>query len=365
MCHITAQTKVNSILFILITRYIVLLIFLASFLFIELLLVAIPAKRVTLQDAKFKLCTIVRCLEFTEKTLSRAFFTKRSTQTKHSNAEHRNFTIDDICSVIKLLFSLSHPWSTRFENILQEPHYVALPKEGQLRIDDALNEMEAMDYREWNDEPLKSQREFYILGSALYFRKYLLASHLSKSDTLDIEAFLRINGIYLLIENKPVRELIVWREIYPNSFFSITNHNVQRNQSRWFLTIVARNQLFMAVILESRHRIDPTEPSSSSSSSSGYIGPSRFYIDEIQDTLDHLQANGIENLASTWLHANKRPEVCTDKWKIALKLINFDLFLDFAVERGIGCSKCCCFNGWCAWCRCFESWHDTINEYQC
>lgn len=285
--------------------------------FIELLLVAIPAKRVTLQDAKFKLSTIVRCFELTAKTLPQAFLPNRSAQ-KHGNDVHRNFAIDDICAVTKLLYSQSHPWNTRFEHILQEPHYVVLPKEGQLRIDDALNEMEAMDYREWNDEPLKSQREFYILGSALYFRKYLLASHLSKSDTLDIEAFLRTNGIYLLIENKPVRELIVWREIYPNSVCSYSSHNVQRNPSRWFLTIVARNHLFMAVILESRHRIDPSEPSSSSSA---YIGPSRFYIDEIQDTLDHLQANGIENLASTWLNANKRPEVCLRKWNIEWKFI--------------------------------------------
>lgn len=254
---------------------------------------------------------MVRCLEFTAKTLSQAFFTNSSAAQKHSNDEYINFAIDDICAITKLLFSLSHPWNVRFENILQEPHYVVLPKEGQLRIDDALNEMEAMDYREWNDEPLKSQREFYILGSALYFRKYLLASHLSKSDMLDIEAFLRTNGIYLLIENKPVRELIVWREIYPNSFCSYRNHNnVQTNQSRWFLSIVGRNQLFAAVIVESRHKINPDEPSSSSANVSGYIGPSRFYIDEIQDTLDHLQANGIENLANTWLNANKRPEVC-------------------------------------------------------
>lgn len=101
--------------------------------------------------------------------------------------------------------------------MLIESHYIPLPKEAQLRIDDALGEMEAMDYREWNDEPLKSHREFYILGSALYYRKYLLASHLPPSDLLDIETFLRINGIYMLLDNKLVRDMVVWREIYPKS----------------------------------------------------------------------------------------------------------------------------------------------------
>lgn len=63
----------------------------------------------------------------------------------------------------------------------------------------------------------------------------------------------------------------------------------------------------MAVILESRHSIDNNE--ASSSAVNHHTDPSRFYIDEIQDTLDHLQTGGVENLATTWLNANKRPEV--------------------------------------------------------
>lgn len=92
-----------------------------------------------------------------------------------------------------------------------------LPKEAQLRIDEALNELEAMDYREWNDEPLKSHREFYILGSALYFRRYMLASHLPIGDLLDLESFLRTHGILRLLETTKVRELVIWQQIYPHS----------------------------------------------------------------------------------------------------------------------------------------------------
>lgn len=207
------------------------------------------------------------------------------------------------------MLSSFSPLHAKLEDSLREGHYIPLPKEGQLRIDDALSEMEAMDYREWNDEPLKSHREFYILGSVIYFRKYLLASHLAKSELLDIEAFLRTNAIFLLIENRPVRELIIWQEIYPKSMINDNfglNEIINSNKSsRWFLTIVARGQLCMAVILESRY-LDPE--GISSSTTSDYIGPSRFYIEEIQDTLDHLQIDGVENLANMWLNANKRPE---------------------------------------------------------
>lgn len=280
----------------------------------ELLLTAIPAKRITLQDAKFRLNAIVRNFEFSSRFLSLAFTQDPPSifepdQESQHNDELKNFTIKDTCSIMKLMLSLTLPAQARFEDSLQESHYIPMPKEGQLRIDDALSEMEAMDYREWNDEPLKSHREFFIVGSALYFRKYLLASHLPKSDLLDIEAFLRTNAIYLFIENRPVRDLVIWREIHPKSmdgdnFTENRNGNSNRAQ-RWFLTIVGRNQLFMAVILESRHM---EIEGASSSTATDYIGPSRFYIEEIQDTLDHLQTGGVENLANTWLSANKRPE---------------------------------------------------------
>lgn len=104
-----------------------------------------------------------------------------------------------------------------FEQALLVPHYVPLPKEAQLRIDDALGEMLAMDYREWNQEPLKSHREFFIIGCALYFKSYLLASHLPPADLCDIEAYLRVFGIFNVIESQTVQDMVLWREIYPKS----------------------------------------------------------------------------------------------------------------------------------------------------
>lgn len=61
--------------------------------------------------------------------------------------------------------------------------------------------------------------------------------------------------------------------------------------------------MMLAVLLESRH--------DNSSDEQFFISPSPFYIEEIQDTLEHLRTGGIENLASTWVNSNKRPQVCT------------------------------------------------------
>lgn len=60
----------------------------------------------------------------------------------------------------------------------------------------------------------------------------------------------------------------------------------------------------MAVILESRQTTSGDEQLC--------ITPSPFYIEEIQDTLEHLRTGGVENLAVTWISSNKRPQVILD-----------------------------------------------------
>lgn len=68
------------------------------------------------------------------------------------------------------------------------------------------------------------------------------------------------------------------------------------------MAIIAYNQLLLAVVLESRNLSEPhqrIEP----------VFPSPFYIEEIQDTLAHLQSSGLEPLLNTWIACNKRPQV--------------------------------------------------------
>jgi len=168
-----------------------------------------------------------------------------------------------------------------------------LPKEAQLRIFDALSEMEAMDYRNWNDEPLTTHREFFIYGSALYFDGFLVASLLPPEVRVSVEGFLRCRGIFELLGAAPgirVREMYVWEEIVLPSA-----------TGRYFLTICTRNHLSLAVILKIFDAPDMAPDA--------VVGPSLFYIEEIQETLDHLVQCGIESLAMFWSVSNKRPEV--------------------------------------------------------
>lgn len=84
-------------------------------------------------------------------------------------------------------------------------------------------------------------------------------------------------------------------------FFNFSFDRIPKG--RWFLAVIARSHMLLAVILESRH--DNTTGSDVRSN----ITPSPFYIEEIQDTFEHLKTGGIENLASTWIQSNKRPQV--------------------------------------------------------
>lgn len=77
--------------------------------------------------------------------------------------------------------------------------------------------------------------------------------------------------------------------------------NFRIPKGRWFLAVCARHHTILAVILESRQTLSGDEQLC--------ITPSPFYIEEIQDTLEHLRTGGVENLAVTWISSNKRPQI--------------------------------------------------------
>lgn len=256
----------------------------------DVLLIAIRNDYASLEELEFKTHEIIRLFEFVNRNISENFYPQN----------HKEMVT--LCKILDFAFRMDIK-PPLFEKALLESHYIPLPKEAQLRIDDALSEMEAMDYREWNDEPLKSQREFFIIGSCLYYKEHLLASHIPPADLRDIESFLRLNAIFKILEIHNVKDLIVWREIFPSSC-EIRSSKSPPPQGRWFLAVVARSHMILAVILE--HRDDKTH-------NLERIGPSPFYIEEIQDTLDHLKTGGIELLASTWAKDNRRPQINRDE----------------------------------------------------
>lgn len=263
----------------------------------DVLLVALSAAHSTREAARARAAELAQCMQFVH---------QKQTLALTNPANHARWT--HVCRMVALLVRYAphaEQLQRRFEAQLPQSEWLPLPKDAQMRIDDALGEMEAMDYREWNGRPLQSHREFYVIGSAVWWAGWLLGTHLPPADLLDVERFLRVHGVLRMLSVRGVREMLVWQEVYPAS---VERGLVQQNyaygipQGRWFLACVARGQMLLAVLLEARHDSDLLVP---------HITPAPFYMEEMQDTFELLKAGGIETIAEAWMRCNKRPQVLT------------------------------------------------------
>ncbi|KAK2587178.1 hypothetical protein KPH14_002926 [Odynerus spinipes] len=281
----------------------------------ELFLIALPEKCCSLQEAVMLSADIVRTLEFTYQSLTKCF----TNQENHDYIDHFFFLIlqrllgiknsedntDNPKSETDLQSFTRNLENYKFKSTFSVAHFIHLPRDAQIQIDAALNEMEAMDYRDWNEDPMDCQRLYTILGSCIYHKCYLLGSHLPHEDLIEIHAFLRQNGLLNLVNTEPVKSLVIWKRVYP---LSCNRGNIDTHASnqplvpngKWFLLIVGYEHDLLAVLLESggcTAKYDDT------------TGPDVFYVEEAQETLKHIQKIGITTLAAKWITSNARPEV--------------------------------------------------------
>lgn len=66
------------------------------------------------------------------------------------------------------------------------------------------------------DDILNFQRLYTVIGCCLYYGGHLLSSHLQDNDLIEINAFLKLNGVLKLSTNIDLEKLIIWREIFLN-----------------------------------------------------------------------------------------------------------------------------------------------------
>lgn len=227
---------------------------------------------------------IVRVLNFTYGSLSKCF----AEEDNHSNLDHLFFLF---FSRLVDLAATSSPDSeaipcsiSEFGSTASVAHFIQLPRDAQFQIDAALNEMEAMDYRDWvckfsllifsysfdvpiyctahlkfclvqNEDPLDCQRLYTIIGSCLYHKNYLLGSHLPDEDLISVHSFLKEYGVLNLVRRESVKTLVIWKQVYPHiahleSSEEVYNHALIQN-GKWFLLVVGYEHDLLAVILES------------------------------------------------------------------------------------------------------------------
>ncbi|XP_014204314.1 protein inturned [Copidosoma floridanum] len=278
----------------------------------DLLLLSFPEKCCSKEEAIELAADVVCCLNFTNENISTCF----AGEENHFHLDHffyllfsrlcKNKTAANKLNLesIKSSTNTDEIKQCDFSFLLPAVESVNLPRDAQIQIDAALSEMEAMDYRDWNKDPLECQRLYTILGSCLYHRRYLLGSHLPTEDLTQVHSFLRRHGLINLMNSEQVKSLVLWKRIYPASCVNRKllweEENVYPLTDKWFLLIVGYGHDLLAVILESGGCTAVLEENS---------GPDIFYVEEAQDTLKHIRKIGIPMLAEKWINANAKPEL--------------------------------------------------------
>ncbi|KDR23314.1 PDZ domain-containing protein 6 [Zootermopsis nevadensis] len=233
----------------------------------EVMLLALPHSRCPLREAVQVTADLVHSLQFNYQTLSRAF----TNEEYHPALDHffslffarllssglwpsaqQSVFLQDIST------KAADPAPAQFEDLLPAAHWVPLPRETQVQLDEALSELESNDFGDLSEDSTGCQRLYTIIGTCFYHKGYLLASHLARTDLVDVHTFCRQQGLLHLGRSEPVRSLVLWREVFPASCnrglsetVPTTTSPYQLPQGRWFLLIVGKGQEMLVVLLES------------------------------------------------------------------------------------------------------------------
>lgn len=223
--------------------------------------------------------------------------------------------LENFCELFKLqILKNSNSKIPMFEQMFNFNVNVQLPKEIFLRINDSLSELEAMDYRNWNEDLMGVFGKFNVIGTCLFYKTFLICSHLNAVDMANVELFLRYHCLKMLYSSCSIKEIVIWQRVYPKIYQSFNVEN-DSEVNKIFLVIVAHGNLLMCVLLEengyhSNHIEEgsdlPEYSEADKKESANYL---IYYLEEIEDILDHLKIVGIENLTRIWINSQKRPQI--------------------------------------------------------
>ncbi|XP_066263056.1 protein inturned [Euwallacea similis] len=286
----------------------------------QLLLFMVPDERASVKEAVLMNSEITRFFEFTFNSVDEAFSNQRYIE--QIDRFMFRYLAKIICNTdwatteqfMEYQFELEDRSNCMFEQVMPVVPTLKLHDEAVTQIDDALSELEASDYREWNEDPLDCQRLFTILGSALFHSGYLLHSHLMQEDLVDVYNFCKNQGIVHLSQTEPVKSLVLWKEVFPRSCKSKFAGDVAVPQGGRYLLVVGTEKDFLAVIMEAGGATEPPEEN---------MGPDAFYVEEVQATLAHVQELGLSIVAERMLIANGGFMVATPMPPLSKKKTDF------------------------------------------
>uniref|UniRef100_A0A8C6R3K3 Protein inturned n=2 Tax=Nannospalax galili TaxID=1026970 RepID=A0A8C6R3K3_NANGA len=189
--------------------------------------------------------------------------------------------------------------------------WLTLPQEIKMDLDTALSDLEAADFAELSEDYYDMRRLYTILGSSLFYRGYLVCSHLPKDDLVEIAIYCRHYCLLPLAAKQRIGQLIIWREVFPRYHLQPSTSSdtevFQEPEGRYFLLIVGLRHYMLCVLLEA---------GGCTSKATGNPGPDCIYVDQVRTTLHQLE--GVDSRIDEQLATSPGPSLSSADWFLAV-----------------------------------------------
>ncbi|XP_042325361.1 protein inturned isoform X2 [Sceloporus undulatus] len=275
----------------------------------KLLVIGLPAESVPLSQLRNMITDVVRILTFMYSSLDSAF------------GQVENFSrLDHFFSLFfhqalqpTRLNSGATPGTQQYDNcsallLYNFPgvRWLSLPQELKVEIDTTLSGLEAADFGELSEDYYDMRRLYTILGSCLFYKGYLISSHLPKEDLIDIALYSRHYCLLPLASEQRIGQLVIWREVFPQSHLQTCKTSCEgyrEPKARYFLLIVGLKNFMLSVLLEA---------GGGSSKAIGRPGPDCIYVDQVKATI--LQLDGLDLNIDAILESPSTPLLSCVDW---------------------------------------------------
>uniref|UniRef100_A0A8D8TEG4 Inturned planar cell polarity effector homolog n=1 Tax=Cacopsylla melanoneura TaxID=428564 RepID=A0A8D8TEG4_9HEMI len=134
------------------------------------------------------------------------------------------------------------------------PRKLKVNGELDAQINDALGELEA------NDTYEDDVKNFIIAGTCLYYKNYLLTSHMNEKDLGCLHCTLFCNGLlHLNNHERHVKNMIMWKRVYPKSHMvdNLYYNNSLKSGNTYYLLVYGRANFLLCTLLESNYFTNP------------------------------------------------------------------------------------------------------------
>ncbi|XP_016058810.1 PREDICTED: protein inturned isoform X2 [Miniopterus natalensis] len=279
----------------------------------KLLLIGLPAEEVPLPQLRNMIEDVAQTLKFMYGSLDSAFCQVDNVP----RLDHFFELFFQRALQPAKLHSRASPSAQQYEasssvllDSLPGVRWLTLPQEIKMELDTALSDLEAADFAELSEDYYDMRRLYTILGSSLFYKGYLICSHLPKDDLIDIAVYCRHYGLLPLAAKQRIGQLIIWREVFPRYHLQpSTDSNTeafQEPEGRYFLLIIGWRHYMLCVLLEA---------GGCASKAIGNPGPDCIYVDQVKTTLHQLE--GVDCRINERLASSPSPCLSCADWFLA------------------------------------------------